>query len=59
MEIRDEQEKWPVLDSKVQFTGHVISIRTDTVQMTDGKVADRDYVVHPGAVGVEIGRAHV
>jgi ADP-ribose pyrophosphatase len=30
----------------------VISIRTDTVKMVDGKVADRDYVVHPGAVGV-------
>jgi 8-oxo-dGDP phosphatase len=52
MEIRDEQAQWPVLASKTQFTGHVISIRTDTVQMTDGKIADRDYVVHPGAVGV-------
>ncbi len=52
MEIRDEPEKWPVLGSENRFTGHVISIRTDTVSMVDGKVAERDYVVHPGAVGV-------
>jgi ADP-ribose pyrophosphatase len=52
MEIRDEPEQWPVLESATRFTGHVISIRTDKVRMADGKVAERDYVVHPGAVGV-------
>jgi ADP-ribose pyrophosphatase len=52
MEIRDEPEKWPVLASEEAFRGHVFSIRTDTVKMLDGKVAQRDYVVHPGAVGV-------
>jgi 8-oxo-dGTP pyrophosphatase MutT (NUDIX family) len=52
MEIRDEQEQWPVLGSEERFSGHVISVRTDTVEMVDGQVAQRDYVVHPGAVGV-------
>ena len=52
MEIRDEPEKWPVLASEEKFRGHVFSIRTDTVKMVDGQVVDRDYVVHPGAVGV-------
>jgi ADP-ribose pyrophosphatase len=52
MEIRDEPERWPVRASEERFSGHVISVRTDTVEMVDGKVAQRDYVVHPGAVGV-------
>jgi ADP-ribose pyrophosphatase len=52
MEIRDEPEQWPVLDSVERFSGHVVSVRTDTVEMVDGQVAQRDYVVHPGAVGV-------
>ena len=52
MEIRDEPERWQVLDSEERFSGHVISVRSDTVAMVDGKVARRDYVVHPGAVGV-------
>jgi len=52
MEIRDEPEQWPILASQEQFRGHVISVRTDSVRMVDGKVAQRDYVVHPGAVGV-------
>lgn len=52
MEIRDEPEKWPVQASEEKFRGRVISVRTDSVRMKDGKVADRDYIVHPGAVGV-------
>jgi ADP-ribose pyrophosphatase len=52
MEIRDEPEKWPVLASQTQFRGHIITARTDTVRMPDGKEVERDYVEHPGAVGV-------
>ncbi|MGI8880661.1 MAG: NUDIX domain-containing protein [Jatrophihabitans sp.] len=44
--------EYRVLSSTPRFTGNVISVRTDAVQMADGSVADRDYVVHPGAVGV-------
>src|SRR6185312_10890513 len=52
MEIRDEPEAWPVLESETRFSGNVITVVTDTVRMTDGLVAKRDYIVHPGAVGV-------
>lgn len=52
MEIRDEPEQWPVLESTTRFSGNVMSVVTDTVRMADGRVADRDYIVHPGAVGV-------
>ncbi len=44
--------EYRVLSSTPRFTGKVISVRTDAVQMPDGSVADRDFVVHPGAVGV-------
>ncbi|NUR59723.1 MAG: NUDIX hydrolase [Catenulispora sp.] len=52
MEIRDEPEKWPVVTSQQQFQGHIITARTDTVRMPDGKEVERDYVEHPGAVGI-------
>ena len=52
MEIRDEPENWPVVTSQQQFRGHIIAVRTDTVRMPDGKEVERDYVEHPGAVGV-------
>jgi 8-oxo-dGDP phosphatase len=40
------------LDSETIFTGRVISVRRDRVQMSDGTVAEREVVGHPGAVGV-------
>jgi 8-oxo-dGTP pyrophosphatase MutT (NUDIX family) len=45
-------DDYPVLDSKTVFTGRVISVRTDQVQMSDGALATREVVAHPGAVGV-------
>lgn len=35
-----------------RFDGPVFQVVTDEVEMPDGSVADRDYVVHIGAVGV-------
>jgi 8-oxo-dGTP pyrophosphatase MutT (NUDIX family) len=41
------------VDSEIGFrSGRVIDVRTDQVQMPDGKQATRDVVVHPGAVGI-------
>jgi 8-oxo-dGDP phosphatase len=40
------------LDSEQIFTGRVISVRRDRVQMSDGTVAEREVIGHPGAVGV-------
>jgi len=41
-----------VLASTPRFKGNVVSVRTDEVRMSDGTVATREVVEHPGAVGV-------
>jgi 8-oxo-dGTP pyrophosphatase MutT (NUDIX family) len=51
-ELADRPERWPVVGSVERFTGRVVTVRTDTVRMPDGALADRDVVAHPGAVGV-------
>jgi 8-oxo-dGTP pyrophosphatase MutT (NUDIX family) len=51
-EVRDTGASYPVSDSVEHFSGPVISVRTDVVQMPDGETAKRDYAMHPGAVGV-------
>jgi ADP-ribose pyrophosphatase len=45
-------EHYPVTRSEPLFQGHVLSLRRDTVRMSDGTLADREVVGHPGAVGV-------
>ena len=45
-------EAYPVLGTESIFTGNVISLHLDRVQMRDGAVALREVVDHPGAVGV-------
>jgi 8-oxo-dGDP phosphatase len=45
-------DQYAVLASTRRFTGNVVSLRTDEVQMSDGTVATREVVEHPGAVGV-------
>jgi 8-oxo-dGDP phosphatase len=50
-EVVDRLEAFPVLTSTPRFSGHVIDLRTDLVRMPDGGTAERDVVVHPGAVG--------
>ncbi|MEW9531411.1 NUDIX domain-containing protein [Microbispora sp. NPDC049125] len=52
MNVEDSEESWEVVASADRFAGRVISVRTDTVRMPGGVVADRDYVVHPGSVAV-------
>jgi len=44
--------QYQVLASTRQFTGRVLSLRTDELRMSDGSVATREIVEHPGAVGV-------
>lgn len=41
-----------LLDSVPVFTGKVINLRVDSVQLPDGKKATREVVEHPGAVAV-------
>ncbi len=41
-----------LLGTESIFTGRVISVHRDKVRMSDGAVAEREVVEHPGAVGV-------
>ena len=51
-DIVDVREQWEVDRSVPRFHGGVVSVRTDSVHMPGGVVAERDVVEHPGAVGV-------
>jgi 8-oxo-dGDP phosphatase len=52
--VVDEPAAFPVLTTTPRFAGHVIDVRTDLVRMPDGATAERDIVVHPGAVGAVV-----
>ncbi|MDQ6688332.1 MAG: NUDIX hydrolase [Actinomycetota bacterium] len=43
---------YPVRSTHVRFSGNVITVVSDEVAMPDGDTVVRDYVRHPGAVGV-------
>jgi 8-oxo-dGTP pyrophosphatase MutT (NUDIX family) len=45
-------DQYAVLASTHRFEGRVVSLRTDEVRMSDGSIATREVVEHPGAVGV-------
>ena len=47
-----DAEAYPVVASDVKFTGNVITVRVDDVRMSDGSIAHREIVAHPGAVGI-------
>jgi ADP-ribose pyrophosphatase len=52
MEVTDESDGWQVLESAMEFAGHVISVRRDLVRSAEGDTFSREVVVHPGAVAV-------
>jgi ADP-ribose pyrophosphatase len=43
---------YAVRDRVERFRGGIFTVVTDTVELPDGSVVERDYVRHPGAVGV-------
>lgn len=47
-----QDHSYDVRSSITRFTGRIIGLRSDEVAMPGGDVSARDYVVHPGAVGV-------
>jgi ADP-ribose pyrophosphatase len=51
-ELRDTPEEWPIEASEQLAVGHITTYVRDRVRMIDGTVADREYIVHPGAVAV-------
>ena len=50
MIIRDEPAHWPVASSDELVRGRLVTVRTDKVRMPDDELAERDVVIHPGAV---------
>ena len=38
------------IDGEAVFDGALLHVRRDRVRLPDGKIATREYVVHPGAV---------
>lgn len=43
---------YALIDTESIFTGRVIALHRDRVRMSDGTIAEREVVDHPGAVGV-------
>ena len=52
MNLTDEPAHWPVVSSAELVRGRLVTVRTDKVRMPDGELAERDVVIHPGAVAV-------
>lgn len=46
------EDGYPVTESETVYGGRVVSLRRDTVRMSDGELAVREVVAHPGAVAV-------
>ena len=52
MNIADQVEHWPVVERKELVRSILVTVRTDTVRTPDHDLAERDVVLHPGAVAV-------
>ncbi len=50
--ISDVPQRWPVASSAEPYRGKLVSVRADKVRMPDNHLAEREVVIHPGAVGV-------
>jgi 8-oxo-dGDP phosphatase len=52
MNIADVTEHWPVVSSAELLRSRLITVRADKVRMPDNQIAEREVVIHPGAVAV-------
>ena len=52
MNIADVPEQWPVVSSAELLRSRLIAVRADKVRMPDNQIAEREVVLHPGAVAV-------
>jgi 8-oxo-dGDP phosphatase len=50
--IKDEPEHWPVASSQEVLRSRLVAVRTDKVRTPENNLAERDVVLHPGAVAV-------
>ena len=51
-ELADVPLAWPVTGTTVLGHGHIADFRQDEVSTPDGQTISREYLQHPGAVGV-------
>jgi len=51
-EVGDEPLAWPILSHEVLGSGVISDFVRDVVEAPDGSLMKRDYLVHPGAVGI-------
>ncbi len=51
-EVVDNAAARPVVQRRCHYTGKVIDLWTDHVDLGDGQVVVRDYIHHPGAVAI-------
>jgi 8-oxo-dGDP phosphatase len=50
--IEDQPEHWQVVSSAELLRSRLVTVRTDEVLTPDNELAERDVVLHPGAVAV-------
>jgi 8-oxo-dGDP phosphatase len=50
MNIADEAAHWPVVSSAELTRSRLVTVRSDEVRTPENQLAERDVVVHPGAV---------
>jgi ADP-ribose pyrophosphatase len=48
----DEPEAYPVIQSRLIFTGRVWDVRSDDIDLGPAGVVTREYIAHPGAVAI-------
>ena len=51
-ELRDEPASWPVVAERVLGAGAFTSLLQDDILAPDGQTLSREYLRHPGAVGI-------
>jgi ADP-ribose pyrophosphatase len=51
-EIADVPLAWPVTATRVLAEGKIVTFREDDIETPDGKSITREYIKHPGAVGI-------
>jgi 8-oxo-dGTP pyrophosphatase MutT (NUDIX family) len=52
VKIQDQPEHWPVVSSAELLRSRLVAVRSDKVRTPDNTLAERDVVLHPGAVAV-------
>jgi ADP-ribose pyrophosphatase len=48
----DEHLKETKIDSELAYDGRFLKVQRDGVRLPDGKVSDREFIKHPGAVAI-------